>query len=229
MFRYDIRSNIKQVKKQLDDFARNQVPFATAQAINAVAVKVQAAEREAMRTTFDRPTPFTVNSVAVRKARKVNPEATVYVKPVAANYLAPYEDGGTQLPPGTSRAAFNPKDPGLLNKYGGLPRNTISRLRGKTGVFVGTVKTAGGEEIDGVWQRPKRVTKAQRARAGKRKGAPNTPRGNVGRLKLLIRFTDPQPVKKQYPFEETAHEVIERNMLPEFEKAMAKAIATAKK
>ena len=229
MIRFDIRTNLRQVTRELDEFARKQVPFATAQAINAVAMKVQAAEREEMRKVFDRPTPFTVNSVAVQKARKANPTATVYIKAIAAKYLEPYKDGGTQLPPGTSRAAFNPKDPTLLNKYGGIPRNTISRLRGKSNVFVGTVKTASGEEIDGVWQRAKRVTKAQRARAGKREGAPRTPRGNVGRLKLLIRFTDPQPVKKHLPFEQTAHETIERHIGPEFDKAMARAIATAKK
>ena len=141
MFEFNLRSDIKRFTRELDRFAQNQVPFATAMAINAVALKVQAAEQKQIEETFDRPTPFTVKSVAVAKANKTNRTATVYIRPVAAKYLEPYADGGTQVLPGTSRAVLNPKDTGLLNRYGGIPRNAIERLRGRSDVFIGTVTT----------------------------------------------------------------------------------------
>ena len=225
MLEFNIRADVRRFTKQVNGFIEKQVPFATAMAINAVAVKVQAAEKESMQKTFDRPTPFTVNSVAVKKATKATRTATVYIRPVAAKYLEPYAEGGPQVLPGTSRAVLNPKDAGLLNKYGGIPRNAIARLRGRSDVFIGTVTTKGGEQIDGVWQRaakPRKLT-----RGGKR---PKLPRGSntTGRLKLLIRFTDPQPVRKRLPFGDTAAEIINRDLQPEFDKALTRAVQSAK-
>ena len=230
MLRFDIRSNVKQMKKQLDDFARNQVPFATAQAINVVAAKVQTAERDEMGKTFDRPTPFTVNSVGVKKARKANPEATVFVKPVAAKYLKPYEKGGTRALPGSSRATLKPNDDALLNQYGNLPRKGLARLRNRADVFIGKVQTAEGE-IDGVWQRSSKPAKATKAsKAGKARGPKRGLQKNTGgKLKLLIRFTDPQPVKQRLPFAATAQAIIDRDFEPAFNAALDKAIANAKK
>ena len=47
-----------------------------------------------MRSVFDRPTPFTLNSIGVKPARKDNLESVVFVKDIATSYLAPYEFGG---------------------------------------------------------------------------------------------------------------------------------------
>lgn len=224
MLEFNIRADVRRFTKQVNRFIEKQVPFATAMAINAVAVKVQAAEKESMQKTFDRPTPFTVNSVAVKKATKATRTATVYIRPVAAKYLEPYAEGGPQVLPGTSRAVLNPKDEGLLNKYGGIPRNAIARLRGRSDVFIGTVTTKGGEQIDGVWQRP------HYRRKGQKRGRSKLPKGSntTGRLKLLIRFTDPQPVRKRLPFGDTAAEIINRDLQPEFDKALTRAVQSAK-
>jgi hypothetical protein len=223
MFDINVRADMRRLTKDFDRLMQRQVPFATAMAINTVAVHVQKAEQQQIEETFDRPTPFTVKSVAVKKATKATRTATVYIRPVAAKYLAPYADGGTQTLPGTSRAVLNPKDTGLLNRYGGIPRNAIARLRGRSDVFVGTVTTKGGEQIDGVWQRPTRPKLRKRGRS-KLPQRSNT----TGRLKLLVRFTDPQPVKKRLPFGETAAEIINRELQPAFDKAMAAAMKTAR-
>jgi hypothetical protein len=218
-----VHADMKALRRQLDDFAKKQLPFATAQAINAVAMKVQAAERANLQSRLDRPTPFTVNSVAVKKATKSTLTATVYVKDIAARYLAPYETGGTQALPGSSRAALNPKDPTLLNRYGGLPRNKIATLRNRPDVFVGTVQTKDGP-VDGVWQRPYYRPKAQK------RGRSKLPKGSntTGRLKLLVRFTDPQPVTKELHYGTTAAEIVKRNMPIELRRAFAQAMKTAK-
>jgi hypothetical protein len=224
MFEFNLRSDIKRFTRELDRFTQQQVPFATAQAINAVALKVQDAEREQLEKSFDKPTPFTVKSVAVQKANKSNRTAVVYIRPIAAKYLAPYADGGTQVLPGTSRAVLNPKDSALLNTYGGIRRNTIARLRNRSDVFIGAVKTHNGEEIRGIWQRP--TFKSANNRRGKRKRTRGA--NTTGRLRLLIRFSDPEPVKKRLPFGATAAAIINRNLQPEFDKALTQAIKTAR-
>ena len=60
-----ITSNLKDVLRRIDTFTSKQLPFAMAQAINATAVRVQAAEQDNIKATFDNPTPFTQKSVGV--------------------------------------------------------------------------------------------------------------------------------------------------------------------
>lgn len=70
MIEIKITSNLKDVLRRMDAFTSRQLPFAMAQAINVTAARVQAAEQENIRSTFDSPTPFTQKSVGVSKARK---------------------------------------------------------------------------------------------------------------------------------------------------------------
>lgn len=201
-----LRSNLKQVSKQLSALAYKQVDFAASQAINDVARQVAAAEKENIKATFEKPKPFTVNAVAVKGATKRNLTAVVYVRPVAAQYLAPYEQGGTHKLPG--RALLNPKNI-RLDQYGQLTRATLQRLKARSDVFIGPVETKHGL-VNGVWQRTK-------PRRGQRPG-----------LKLLIRFGDALPVKKRLGYGTTARAVIDRAWPAAFERAMGRALATAR-
>lgn len=107
MLEIKIASNLKDVLRRMDAFTSKQLPFAMAQAINATAARVQAAEQANIKATFDSPTPFTQKSVGVSKARKSSPVAVVYIKKIAAAYLLPYETGGVHKL--NSRALLNPK------------------------------------------------------------------------------------------------------------------------
>ena len=141
MFTLSVKADIRKVAKALDDVARQQLPFATAQAINATAEKVRLAERDNLLEVIDGPTPFTLNSVAIKRATKSNPGALVYVKPVAAAFLLPYEIGGKNKL--NSKALLKPVG-AKVNQYGNLPRNLVKRIASKRNAFIGKVQTKNG-------------------------------------------------------------------------------------
>ncbi|WP_186129678.1 hypothetical protein [Burkholderia gladioli] len=136
MLTLSVKSDVRALARTLDALARKQLPFATAQALNATAEQVRDAERENMRKVLDKPTPFTLNSVAIKRASKSNPVALVYVKPIAVSYLLPYEIGGKNKL--NSLALLKPVAQ-KVNQYGNLPRNAIKRLLANPNVFAGAV------------------------------------------------------------------------------------------
>lgn len=206
MLTIDVRAEVKRLTRSLDDLARKQIKFATAQAINVTAEKVRAAQQENMRQVLDAPTPFTVNAVAVKKATKANPVAIVYVKPAAAAYLLPYEVGGPNKL--NSKALLKPIG-AKVNQYGNLPRNLVKRLASKQNVFIGKVKTKAGE-VDGVWQRTKKT------------------RGKKAGLKLMVKFEDAHEAKQRLGYQALAKRMVPATFKAELDKAMAKALATAR-
>lgn len=138
-------AEVASARRMLGDAVR-QLPFVTAVALTSVVKLAQVAEQRALPSVFDRPTPFTERGIAVRPATKSVPSAAVYVRPIQAAYLHLEETGGTRQP--AKRAIVMPAA-ARTNVYGNLPRNALSRLKGRNDVFVGQV---GG--IGGVWQRP---------------------------------------------------------------------------
>lgn len=229
MIEIRIDSNMRDVMRRIDAFTARQLPFAMAQAVNATAARVQAAETENIETTFDNPTPFTRKSVGLRKARKSRPEAIIYIKQIAAAYLLPYETGGTHKLNG--RALLNPKG-ARLNSYGNLPRAALGRMKARPDVFVGAIQTRGGQVVNGVWQRvaPKRAKGVAKVRPPGQMitKAPPAPAASKGKLKLLIRFGDALPVNKQLNFGTTAREIVERHFAGDFDAALAQALKTAR-
>ncbi len=236
MIGLNIKVDSKAIERELDSLARKQIPFARAMAVNAVAERVRTGEQANLKDTFRAPSPFTVNSLAVRKATKSNPVATVYVKPIAAKYLLPFETGGVHTL--NSRALLNPKNV-RLNRYGQLPRGMLAKLKGMPDVFVGSVKTKDGQTVNGIWQRPfLRGRDAQlgagmtvRKRNKLLRGAhPDMPKNanTSGHLRLLVRFGDALPVNKRLGWGRLAKQIVAQHFNAELSKALQKAIATAK-
>lgn len=226
MLRISVRADMQAAARGLSALEQKQVPFATALALTSLAKIAQQAEKKALPQVFDRPTPFTVNSIAVKGARKSNLEATVFVKDIAAAYLAPFEFGGPHKLIGSGKTWLNPKDKALLNQYGNFSKSALDRLKARPDIFVGTIHTRTGEQIGGVWQRPAptKVIQTPGKRATKVRGANKT-----SHLKLLIRFGDAEPVKQHLEFGSRAEAVVKANAAAEFAKALAKALATAKR
>ncbi|HET6606732.1 MAG TPA: hypothetical protein VFG62_08695 [Rhodopila sp.] len=180
------------------DFAARQIPFAAAQAATGLARLVQAEERAALSTVFDHPTKFTLNAFSVKGATKSNLVAEVFAKDKQAAYLEPSEVQGLQVL-GAGTRIRTPVDI-KKNASGDIPRGTIARLAGKKGFFVGAVKG-----IFGLWQRVSR-----------------------GKVKLLVAFTRPVPVKTHLDFQKRAALVVDTNFSAIFSAALRKALRTAK-
>lgn len=228
MLKLNVKRDLDRQAKDIAASVGKQVDFAKAQALNAVGRLVKSAEQANIKSVFDSPKPFTQNSLGMRGATKNNPVVVVFMKDITAKYLEPYEAGGVHRLPG--KALLNPKDI-KLDQYGQLPRTVMAKLKARPDIYIGPVKTKGGV-VNGVWQRftnVKRVTllnsKGKRLR-GLNKATSDAKPG--GQLKLLIRFGDALPVKKQLRYGATAKQIVDANLAREFGKAMAQAIATAK-
>lgn len=207
--------DVRPLTKGFSDLKRKQLPYATALALTATAGHIGVAWQDEMLDVLDRPTPFTLKSVGVRGARKTRLIASVFVKDIASEYLAPYVFGGLHSL-GKKKGLLTPI--GVpVNAYGNLPRNKLAQLKNRSGVHVGAVKLRSGQVVNGVWKRP---TNAARRRAGRQ--------GGSAALKLLIRFDDPQPVTQHLDFRGRAEAAIRAHFVPEFSRALAKALATAK-
>jgi len=191
---------------KLDALARKQLPFAAAQALNAVGRAAITAEQAAMRSELDRPRSFTTQQgLRLKSATKGDLEATVTIPPIQSHYLAPEILGGSQVLY-RNRAVLKPIDQ-ATDQYGNLPRGLLARLKGRPDIFIGGVKTRAGI-VEGVWQR---VVGGNGNGAGARRSEFVRRRGGWARrnagagsmvhgLKLLVRFADPSPVRTRYAF-----------------------------
>lgn len=95
MLKISFTHNLDALVKKVEQRAR-RIPDAAALALTNTAHAVRQAEYDHMRSVFDRPTPFTLNSLYVKAASKQNLSAVVWLKPGANNYLHAQIFGGTR-------------------------------------------------------------------------------------------------------------------------------------
>lgn len=76
----DIRTDLRDAEKYLIGLRKDQIPFATAYALTQTAKRSQANLRQTMKQVFDRPKPYTLNSIFVIPARKNQLYAVVKLK-----------------------------------------------------------------------------------------------------------------------------------------------------
>ena len=149
---------LPEIQRQYAALGRD-LPKAIAAGINKTAARVIEAEKKAMRENLDRPTPFTLNSMAMYKANPShrNPAALVFVKPVAAAYLQnPIFGGVYGDDPANPEGALHPGAI-KLNRYGNIPKKKsgLEAMAKKQNQFVGAIKTRHGREIYGLFERVK--------------------------------------------------------------------------
>lgn len=102
---------------------RKQFNIATHGALNEIAEKVVNKEQSSMQTMIDRPTPFTLKGMIVRKSYGTNYRSIVQMKDIQAKYLEMIIKGG-------SSTAKKPLiDRSRMNKYGNVPKNFTRRTR----------------------------------------------------------------------------------------------------
>lgn len=121
---------------------REQTPFATAQALNAVAFKIRGAWQEEAKSKLDRPTPFVVGAALFERATKQTMEAKVFMRGgegrTPAKILGAHVDGGMRGTKGTERklreagvmrgAFFVPGRGAKLDNRGNLARSDVQIL-----------------------------------------------------------------------------------------------------
>lgn len=100
-----IQSDLKRMAGDVRALGK-QAAFAQVVALTRTALDAKTAEQEEIRSVFDRPTPYTINSVFVKPATKPKPEAQVGLKDefgfpsatqITANrYLGPHIDGASR-------------------------------------------------------------------------------------------------------------------------------------
>lgn len=213
-------ANIKELSGELRKLQK-QIPFATAQALTAVARKIQEAEKTALSRKLENPTPFTVNSVGSVGARRDNLVARVFIRDKAASYLEPFEFGGDHKLNG--QALLNPKNI-KLNKYGNLTRNKMAQLKAKPDVFIGEI-----DGVNAVWQR-KKATKGKKGAKRRKRSANGTQRERIKQRapKLLIRFGDALPVHPVLGYRDRAQSMAENLIQSELSRAISAAMASAR-
>ena len=128
----NVKTNDKELKKQMGLFKRKHLPDATAKAINNVGAKVVNAQRAQIQKRLDRPTPFTIKSVDMPKKFRAKPNdlsALIFIKDIAAKYLKYVYEGGIEkakkssiLAPVTSAGGER------LNKFGNVMGEYLDML-----------------------------------------------------------------------------------------------------
>lgn len=141
----DIRGDVKEITRHLSGMSQRHVPYAMARSLTKTAQFSALKLKEEMGRVFDRPTPFTLNSLYVSPATKQSLTASVKIKDealkgnAAIKFLGPEIYGGSRglkasehllqragvLPAGW---AMVPASAAPLDGYGNLKRGVIQRI-----------------------------------------------------------------------------------------------------
>lgn len=103
MFSVTVKHDLDRMISRLTDLQTKHVPFATARALTWTAQDVKDAERKEIERVFDRPTPWTLNSLFIKPATARQLSALVWLKDEAskgtpaATYLHPEVFGGARV------------------------------------------------------------------------------------------------------------------------------------
>lgn len=151
-----VRSNIKEVTRNLSKLEKKYVPNATRNAINDTLFGLRDEFSKEMKSVFDVPVSFTTSKKAwyIEKAQKNKLQGVLHLKRAQAKYLQYQIAGGPQKPEGGKRKAIPVPQEKYRAKHGGLKRNWKAILD-RPQYFSGTVKKlrGGGESRPGIYLR----------------------------------------------------------------------------
>lgn len=236
----DIKFDTRQIERQLTDLQRNQIPFATALTLTRLGQRIDEGLKGAMRTGFDRPTPYTLRSTFIRPATKRRLEVTVGLKdrPFGGNRLSSAEilghhfDGGIREPKALElwlrRAGYLgaseyvvPGAGARLDRYGNMSRGQIQQILSqlKAGPDASAYASSSARSRRNVqragvifWSRGGRLARGAWQRVGKYRLRP-----------LLIAIAAPS-YRKRIDLERIARQAVSRYGQLEFDRALRQAI-----
>tara|TARA_B100001250_G_scaffold249230_1_gene214245 strand:+ start:1155 stop:1742 length:588 start_codon:yes stop_codon:yes gene_type:complete len=142
----NVKTNIKEITKWTTSVQKKQIPFATANAINQTLFQTRKVMMKQTEQKLDNPTPFTVKSFLVDRAKKTKLIGILFIREAAEKYLKFQIDGGTR----SSGKKFSiPTKNAKLNKYGNIIGKRTGLIK-KQSQFLQTING-----ITGVWERQK--------------------------------------------------------------------------
>lgn len=245
MFTVSVKDNIKDVVRKLGAWDSSQIPFATAKALTRTAQDASKNLKQTIAHSFDRPTPYTLNSLYVSPATKQRLEATVKLKDdtskgtPANKYLAPSIWGGQRnikrverllsargiLPAGMSVV---PGSGAKLDQYGNVSRGQYSKilaqLQANNDVY----------QNESIASRKRKAKKSSGRYFVGQPGGGKSPAGVWERtsfskgsaIKPVLLFVKTPSYHKQFAFFETVEKTIHNRFETNFREAMQQAIAT---
>jgi len=233
-----IKSDLKKLTKDLNRLQKKQIPAATQWALNGTAKKVKAAEEREIKRVFNNPTRYTQKALWIKWARKTNLEALVKIKDeafkgnAASKYLSPQMSGGGRKHKGFEKLLIaRGQMPG--NMYA-IPSRTLKKNRygNVSNGMIQKILSGLGSQRD-VYQRASEGSKT----FGKYfSGIIGDVHGiwDVNKLRrrvpaLLFIFISGSPkYSKRFDFQRVAVKTINTVFKREFDKSLAKALATAR-
>jgi len=234
-----IKSDLNSLTKKLTNLEKKQIPFATAKALTETGKLIKKAEIEEMKSVFDRPTKFTLNSLFLKRATKKNQEVTVWLKDwahkgtPASKYLTPQISGG-----GRKLKGFEV----LLNKRGILPNGyyTVPGKRAKLDRF-GNISKGQLNQILSYTRSQRDNAQNTKSETGRRSTKAKfivfEPRDGMPGGLWSMKYKGLQPVlifvkrpkfRKRLKYHKVAKRVRDKHFNKEFDKALTFAIRTAK-
>jgi hypothetical protein len=220
-----IQDNIAQVAAKFDLMAQKQVPFATSLAINRCLQLGRAALLSAMQREFDRPTPYTLNSLYTKNSTKYDLSGWVGHKQAnsgasASKYLQPEIEGGTRNMKSTEKFLghyYVPSKYCKLDRYGNVPSATLTAIFRSLGSLEGSAKAYVLVEAGNPRKLPAGVY--QRKDPTKRKG---------GALIPILFFTNRAPrYNQRYDVSGIIDRLVQAEFGKQFAAAMDYALGTA--
>jgi hypothetical protein len=148
----DVRADLKQAERYLQNLRKEDIPFATAYALTKTAQAAQRTVVSEMKRVFDRPKPFTLNGTYVKPATKRDLRALVKLKDgylgehagesrkgTVDKYLAAQVKGGTRRPKAFEKLLINrglmppgmyavPTSSAPLDPYGNVSAGYFNRV-----------------------------------------------------------------------------------------------------
>lgn len=247
-----VSSNIAEAAKRVGRMGQD-VRRAAVSAINSTAQAVRQAEVAEMRAVFDRPTPYTLNSLFIDQARPQRLSAEVYFKDVyrsvsgntvsGYHYLQPQVYGGQrrlkQLEKNLQLAGLLPAGwnvtPGRfmkLDAYGNMDRGQITQILSQL-----RVQLTGGysRSLPAVKGNERKVIGALRRAGGRYFGIAPGNRGLAPGVYLrefignrapmpVLKFVRTSRYGKKYPFERVAEIVVSQRLRTDFRDALRVAL-----
>ncbi|NBX10303.1 MAG: hypothetical protein EBR05_11030 [Marivivens sp.] len=254
MYRAEVTFDVDSMMKNLTELEKVQLPFASSLALNTMTKDIREDLRDRMKSTFENPVPFTLNSLFVSMSTKDNLTSVVGLKEFAtkgnpaSKYLLPHIQGG---PAYYHRFQKSLRSAGLLgpNEYAiptqsdELQLNRYGNVRSSMYTEILYSLKAYRDISSHAYMKRSGIKRAKRSYVARTTGAHNSSKtrnfypgiylndwnARQNKESALFWFQRKAPeYKVKYPLSHIAEDFAKDNFNKYFGRAYAKALATAR-